>query len=578
MPSARELAALTRLVSSQDDSDAVLEELTRKALEMTGSRNVLIACMNDELGVLELRYGAGEDWTSQRLGKFFRIDVQEKAGIVSHVAATGEPYLAGDVSQEPMYQDMFSTTKSEIAVPILDTMRRVRGVLNAESDKLDAFTEDHLSIAQLIADLASLVFEREERSMHEEALISVGSALDRARSEEELLKRVIAVAQDVLRFQAFSIFLYDGEVESFVLRASVGQLKDRIGELSYKKGEGCTGWVCETGEPIRLDHPQTDARWRGKHLEFPSEQIASFLAVPVMSRSKCIGVIRVLRRKSDNEYLDNRFTDGEERVLQAMADQVGTGLENIRSLEKMLHSERMVAWGEMSAKSSHMIGNRVFALKGDVNELKHLISEEVLARTSLEEIQQSLQTNVTRVEEILQDFRDFLTATKLSKTPTDIPQLVKETVAEVFPRRSRIELILDIDETLPHIQADSARLRRALSELIENSVSFMDEGRLQVTASKARSEDAVEANLNPLKTFVKIEVRDSGPGVVEDKKAKIFEPFFSSRVKGMGLGLSIVKGILEAHGGTVVETGQAGEGANFVMLLPAGERQNGEEK
>ncbi len=577
MPQARALAALTQAVARQADLGKALEELTQQALALTGSRNVLIACMNDEHGVLEIRYGAGQDWTAQRIGRYFLIEVQEKAGIVAHVAATGEPFVTGDVSQEPMYQDMFSTTKSEIAVPITDTMGRVRGVLNAESDQPSAYTDDHLAVCQAIAGLASLVFEREEHRMREEALIEVGSAMDRVRGEEDLLSKVIAVAQDVLRFQAFSIFLYDKESESYVLRGSIGQLRDKIGEIAYRKGEGCTGWVCETREPVRLDEPSRDPRWRGKHLEFPSEQIASFLAVPIVSRSACIGVIRAIRRKSDNEYLDNRFTDGEQQILQAMADQIATGIENIRSIEKLLHSERMIAWGEMSAKSSHMIGNRVFALKGDVNELRHLLNEEILARTSLVEIQQSLQTNVTRIEEILQDFRDFLTATKLSKSPIDVAQFVSETVTEVFPRRSRIELILEVDEHLPKIEADAARLRRALSELVENSISFMDEGSLRVSARPASRQDAEQAKLNPLKTFVKVEVQDSGPGVQVDKKEKIFEPFFSSRVKGMGLGLSIVKGILEAHGGTVIETGQEGQGANFVMLLPAGERLNGEE-
>lgn len=578
MPQARELAALTQMVARQADLGKALEDLTQQALDMTASRNVLIACMNDELGVLELRYGAGEDWTPQRIGKFFHIDVQEKAGIVAHVAATGQPFVTGDVSKEPMYQDMFSTTKSEIAVPIFDTMGRVRGVLNAESDQSDAYTDEHLAVCQVIGDLAALVLEREEHLVREEALIAVGSAMDQAQNEKELLEQVIEVAKNVLRFQAFSIFLHDPEDDVFILRASLGQLKDQIGTLSYKSGEGCTGWVCEHGLPLRLSHPQSDPRWRGANLEFPSDQVAAFIAVPISIRGTCIGAVRVLRRKSENEYLDNRFTEGEQQVIQAVADQIAIGIENIRTLEKIVHSERMIAWGELSAKSSHMIGNRVFALKGDVNELKHLLNEEVLARTSLQEIQQSLQTNVTRVEEILQDFRDFLTATKITRISTDIPQLVRETVAEVFPRRSQIELVMEIDETIPNIETDSKRIRRALSELIENSVSFMDKGSLRVSAGVASKTDLKEASLNPLKPFVKIEVRDTGPGVTDDNKEKIFEPFFSSRVKGMGLGLSIVKGILEAHGGTVVETGQEGQGANFVMLLPVGERQNGEEK
>jgi signal transduction histidine kinase len=73
--------------------------------------------------------------------------------------------------------------------------------------------------------------------------------------------------------------------------------------------------------------------------------------------------------------------------------------------------------------------------------------------------------------------------------------------------------------------------------------------------------------------LAEVEVADSGPGVVADQKALIFQPFFSKRVKGMGLGLSIVKGIVDAHGGEVYEAGAIGEGARFIIHLPLAEEE-----
>jgi signal transduction histidine kinase len=81
-----------------------------------------------------------------------------------------------------------------------------------------------------------------------------------------------------------------------------------------------------------------------------------------------------------------------------------------------------------------------------------------------------------------------------------------------------------------------------------------------------------ETRRSHIARFAEIEIEDSGPGVEDEAKATIFQPFFSKRVKGMGLGLSIVKGIVDAHGGEVFESGRLGHGARFVILLPLEDR------
>jgi signal transduction histidine kinase len=227
----------------------------------------------------------------------------------------------------------------------------------------------------------------------------------------------------------------------------------------------------------------------------------------------------------------------------------------------------MIAWGELSAKSSHMIGNRVFAIKGDTNELGHLLAEKDVDRDELKSLQQSLSTNVMRVEEILQDFRDFVSATQLHLQFGDVNAVVHETAEEIFPKRSKVKLELDLAEDLPGVEIDAKKLRRAIGELIENAMNYMEEGALRIsTAIVDRTARQVK------RKFVQIEVEDSGPGVNPESKRIIFQPFHSGRVKGMGLGLSIVKGIIDAHGGEVFEAGDPGKGAKFVILLPAPDR------
>lgn len=559
------LAGLIATLAEETDSKKSLDALARASLELTKSRHALIAVMNDELGCLELSHGAGDDFKSIAKNARLAIATGSEEGIVAYVAASGKTFQSGNVRADPRYKNVFESTISEIAVPVHDRYGRIRAVINVESDRRDAYDEATLETCNAIAHLAALVLDQREHRTREEALIEIGRALDMALTEEALIDRVIHIAGTVLRFQACSIFLYDAGADAFVLRGSTSHLRKRVGELMYRAGEGCTGWVCDTGEPILLQNPQNDPRWRGRFVEIPNAQIASFLAVPIVVAGQSAGAIRVIRRVADNPYLDNRFTESDRRLLSAIAEQVAMGLKTIRSMERVIRSERMIAWGELSAKSSHMIGNRVFALKGDINELKHVLEATVPDLHEIQALQASLSTNVLRIEEILQDFRDFLTATQLKLEPGDLNQLIEETVGEIFPRRSLVHLDLDLDRTLPPVSMDSKRLRRAISELIENSLNFVEKGNLRIST---RLEPTTPVD----RPRVRVEVEDSGPGIDPDRKSIIFQPFHSGRVKGMGLGLSIVKGIVDAHGGEVFEAGEPGLGAKFVIRLPALDR------
>lgn len=565
MPFGAELSRLTEIVSSARSTKEALDSVVHGVLGGTVSDHVILAVLNEDLGQLEIIAGAGAGFNDSIIGQRFAMKAAPGEGIVGRVAATAIPSTTDDVRREPQYRALFPSTRSEVAVPVLDHEGRVRAVLNVESNQASHYREEMVNFIKAGAHLVSLVLRLNRGANRETALLEVGRSLGTAANETDLIQRVMVVAEQVLHLQACSIFLLDAGSQKFVLRSTTGNLRGRIGEISYEPGEGFTGWVGQTGRSIRLHSPQDDQRWRGKYVEFPNEEIASFLAVPILSREGCIGIIRVLRRKSEGSGLDNRFDEDDERLLEAIADQVATGLGYLRSIHRILRDERMVAWGELSAKSSHMIGNRVFALKGDVNELDYVLSNPSLDREGLRELHRGLALNLTRIEEILQDFRDFVTATQIHLEVTDLNELIRETVAEVFPRSSNVNLELDLSDALPQIPLDPRRLRRAVSELVENALQHMTHGNLKIQSSVSEGgQDCTERKGR----WIRVDVSDDGPGVPEESKRTVFRPFFTTRVKGMGLGLSIVKGIVEEHGGAILEQGQSGHGAHFVILLP----------
>lgn len=547
------------------DADSALREIVLAALEITRSRNGLIAVLDEEDAALELRSGGGSEWDDSLAEE--RLDVTPRSGIVAYVAATGKAFMTPDVSQESHYLQLYASTRSEAAAPIRDRFDRILGVINVESDQKSNYTEADLKALSVLGEVAATVLEREEAATREKVLIEIGHALDKARTEEELLQEVVRTVSEVLRFQAFAIFLYDRANANYVLRAAVGKLKAKVGELSMKAGEGIVGGVAQSKRPWMGHDPASDPRWRNSNNELPDDQISSYLAVPVVSRGQCLAVLRVLRKVPENRYLDNRFTDLDVTLLTAIAEQMAVGLDNVRSLQRLLHSERMAAWGESSAKSSHMIGNRVFALRGDVNELGHMLEEPQLDREELQAIHKSLKTSVDRIAEILQDFRDFLTATHLKPVAVDLNEVVESAVREVFPKRSAVTLEFDLGPLPGPVNLDPDRARRAFGEIVENAMGFVEQGGIRVSTRVAPPE--VLQNVKKRHgEMAMVVIEDTGPGVGEDNKETIFQPFHTGRVKGMGLGLSIVRGIVEAHDGVVYEDGKPGDGARFVILLP----------
>lgn len=563
-------ARLSQLVVSSSSVGEVLQTILEEAVRATRAVRGFMAIVDHDRGELDARYTAGDGWSEEkRLGRL-KVSEETGKGITSLVAATARPYVSQNVLEDPYYIMSFEDVRSEMAVPVLDSLGRTRGVFNIESVELDHFSEGHVCTCGILANLATMAMTLSDHRAREAALVQIGKELGDFTDREAISQKVIDVAAEVLKFEDCSLFLLDRQSEKLVLAASGGALSKQIGHASYDIGEGLTGWTAQQHQALRLRDPRSDPRWRGRFEEMPASDVGAFMAVPIFNRSGMIGVLRVQRKKSPYKWFPNDFTEDDEMIFATIAAQLGIALDNARLVDEVRKNERLAAWGEMSARSAHMIGNRVFAIKGDINELEYMLSQAKCDPQDVLRLSESIKKGIFLLEEILNEFREFVKATQLDLEDADLNQLVQEAIDEGFPKNSPTHLNVRLAPDLPSIKADPKKLKRCFAELMENSVNFQPEGgEISVSTSFADSRNRkwLGPGQDP-KKYLRVCFEDTGPGIKQEDKPRIFNPFYTSRAKGMGLGLSIVKGIVEAHKGVIYESGKHGKGARFTILLP----------
>ena len=143
---------------------------------------------------------------------------------------------------------------------------------------------------------------------------------------------------------------------------------------------------------------------------------------------------------------------------------------------------------------------------------------------------------IYRLEGILGEFRDFVLATQLHTVQSDINNLLSNVTAETFPKHTDINLILNLAPDLPPVLADEVKLKRAFGELIENSIDFQPEGG-QLTVKSSLADQKSVANLTRVQfatPIIRIDFIDHGPGLSEQDRARVFQPFYTKKSQRHG--------------------------------------------
>jgi signal transduction histidine kinase len=228
--------------------------------------------------------------------------------------------------------------------------------------------------------------------------------------------------------------------------------------------------------------------------------------------------------------------------------------ELVDTQQKLIQSERFAAIGEAASHLSHEIKNPLMIMAGFAGQIRRSVQQNSPEEDKLNIIIQEAQ----RLEKMLYQVRDFTRPRKINKEPSQINQLISDTV-KIFDNEfeaSKIKCQLNLSNDLPLVNIDKDQIKQVLLNLIKNSLEAMPGGGALTIGSRIKNQTVL------------ILVEDTGPGIPPDKTKKIFSPFFTTKDKGTGLGLAVSYRIIQDHGGDIFVDSKPCQGAKFMLHLP----------
>ncbi len=501
-------------------------------------------------------------------------------GPVGQAAQECRTVLANDVTHFPGYSPPghgFGDVRAELSVP-MRLGSKIVGVLDLQSEKIDAFSPHDVATMELLADQLSIAVENarlydEIRQRVDEltTLNEISQAITSTLDLQETLTIITDHITRLLGVAATSVVLYDKARNDLWFAAASGEGSDYVRDMRLAMGQGVVGWVAQHGEPTLVPDVSKDPRWFSNFDQESNFTTRSILCVPLQAKGQTIGAIEAMNKEK------GLFNQEDLRLLTSLAAPAATAIENaqlyeelrlgMRRLEEtqaqLVQSAKLAAVGQLAAGVAHEINNPLTSIIGFTHLLLEDLPPDHPMRTDLE----TIDREAARARQIVRGLLDFARAGAPVLVSVDLNALVEEAVMLVCTRSvlAKISLTKDLSP-LPPMMLDANQIKQVLVNLLNNAVQAMPGGgRLTVaTRLTEREIDGV------YRQMAAIYVSDNGVGISPENLDRIFDPFFTTKEvgQGTGLGLSVSYGIVEKHNGRIEVESVPGVGSTFIVLLP----------
>jgi len=557
------LYQVSNVIHSTLDSQEALQLIVSEAVRLMNAASGSVVLVNPTTGIMEI--SASQNLPS--MAKRLKLRVGE--GITGWVARTGRPACVGDVTQDPRYVSVRRGVKSELAVP-LEVEGEIRGVLNVDSDRANAFTTEHQTLLQELAVQAAKVihktwlYEQLRLKVHLfETLASVSRTINSTLNLDEALRAITSEACGLMRARMCSLMMLDESREWLDLRASYG-----AGEVYVKKprltvAESLLGVVVRRRKPLQVANVQVSSRYQNVEVA-RREGLVSLLSVPLLFAGQAIGTLSVYTSRPYH------FSNEEVSILSALAELSAIAIEKARLYERIVdveeqlrQNEKLSALGLLAAEVAHEIRNPLTVMK----LLYHSLDLKFPESDPRSKDTRIIEAKIEHLNKIVEQILDFARTTEPKLAPVNLNELVDELGLLVRHKlaNQNVRLVRDLQSDLPLIQGDAPQLEQVFLNLILNAAEAMPEGGTLTIRSRGVTPPAMSQNA----PHVTVEFKDTGVGMSEEVQRGAFTAMLATtKAKGTGLGLAIVGRIIETHRGTLGIKSRPGKGTTIRIDLP----------
>lgn len=289
-----------------------------------------------------------------------------------------------------------------------------------------------------------------------------------------------------------------------------------------------------------------------KHLELASEAIRDLLQSKHGTISKQVFLdLRGSRIALQLHLTLLRASDGEVLGMVVVLD----------DLTQMMRAQRMAAWREVARRIAHEIKNPLTPIQLSAQRLrKRYLSRFSDDEKVFDECTEMIIKSVDDLKNLVNEFSNFARMPAIQPEPNNINILIQETLTLYQEGHRDVHFDITLDHKMPQLMIDRDQIKRVLINILVNAVAAMEE----------HGNITINTQFDDVLKMAVISIADDGPGISQDDKPRLFEPYFSTKKSGTGLGLAIVSSIVTDHGGFVRIRDNLPHGAIFVVELPAG--------
>ena len=390
-----------------------------------------------------------------------------------------------------------------------------------------------------------------------------------------LLGRVMEQAKSLLDAEAASVLLrtevLDEGGDELVFAAATGSASEKLVGTRLPITAGVAGWVIRERQSTLIADAQSDPRFDNRTDAITGMTTRSVLAVPLLFQDTTQGALEAVNK------VDGTFDQDDLEMLEALASSAAIAIENARlyateqqrttALARALDRQRELdrLQREFIQNVSHELRTPLALIRGHAELL------EAGELGDLQAAQQKSASVISRRTQMLSKLVDDIIAVltiesqELKREPLSLAQLVLTSMADfqAAAEAAGLTLSAEIAPDLPLVSGDSVALHRMLDNLMSNALKFTSaKGHVMMRLFKSQDD------------IVTLQVSDTGVGIPNNQLEHIFDRFYqvdgstTRRYGGVGLGLALVRGIVEAHGGKIMVASQVGQGTTFTVLLP----------